>query len=137
VGLSKTTRTVWLSTFTNCMSSNTPRVVAAVAGSRAYSALKTTSSAVNGVPSCQVTPRLSFQVTLLPSAATPPLARLGISAASTGCSSPSASQRASGSNKMRAASASLVPVAKCGFSCVGPCHDRIFSTPPPPRRVGA
>jgi hypothetical protein len=31
--------------------------------------LKTTSSAVNGLPSCQVTPRLSFQVTDLPSAA--------------------------------------------------------------------
>ena len=44
-------------------------VTAAVAGSSAYSQLKTTSSAVNGLPSCQVTPCFSFQVTDLPSAA--------------------------------------------------------------------
>ena len=54
-------------------------VVAAVAGSMAYCQLKTTSSAVKGAPSCQVTPFFSFQMTDLPSAATPPFSRLGIS----------------------------------------------------------
>ena len=53
-------------------------VVAAVAGSFAYSQLKTTSSAVNGLPSCQVTPCFSFQVTDLPSAARVPSSRPGI-----------------------------------------------------------
>ena len=111
-------------------------VVAAVAGSIAYNQLKTTSSAVKGTPSCQVTPRLSFHTTDLPSAATPPLSRLGISAASTGSRLASASQLASGSWKMRQPSASLVPVAKCGFSSVGPCQNSSLSAPPPPRRVG-
>ena len=41
--------------------------MAAVAGSIAYSQLNTTSSAVKGWPSCQVTPFFSFQVTDLPS----------------------------------------------------------------------
>jgi hypothetical protein len=59
--------------------------------------LKITSSAVNGSPSCQVTPRFSFQTTLRPSAARPPLSRLGISAASTACRFASASHCASGS----------------------------------------
>src|SRR5262249_29723560 len=31
---------------------------------------------------------------------------------------------------------SLVPVAKCGFSSVAPCHHSTFSGPPPPRFVG-
>ena len=44
-------------------------MVAAVAGSLAYSQLKTTSSAVNGLPSCQLTSCFSFQITDLPSAA--------------------------------------------------------------------
>src|SRR5215475_7329131 len=64
-------------------------VVAAVAGSEAYSALNTTSSAVKGWTSCHFTSVLSFHVTDMPSAATPPFSRLGISAASTGKSSPS------------------------------------------------
>src|SRR5215471_3761105 len=38
---------------------------------------------------------------------------------------------------MREPSWSLVPVAKCGFSSVGDCHQRTFSAPPPPRFVGA
>jgi hypothetical protein len=76
---------------------NWPTVVAAVAGLRANSQLKTTSSAVNGLPSCHVTSRLSFHTTVLPSAATPPLARVGISAASTGTIFPSASKTTSGS----------------------------------------
>src|SRR6202790_3950843 len=37
---------------------------------------------------------------------------------------------------MREASWSLVPVAKCGLSRVGPCHHKSFSAPPPPRLVG-
>ena len=113
-----------------------PNVTHADAGSDAYCQLKTTSSAVNGLPSCHCTPRLSFQVTDLPSAASPPFSRLGISAASTGKRSPSGSQRASGSWKMREASCSLVPVAKCGLSNVGPCHQSTLSAPPPPRLVG-
>src|SRR6267142_2831839 len=47
-------------------------VVAAVAGSAAYSQLKTMSSAVNGLPSCQTTFFFSFQVIDLPSFATAP-----------------------------------------------------------------
>jgi hypothetical protein len=61
------------------------------AGSVAYCQLKTTSSAVNGWPSCHCTFFFSFQVVDRPSAAMPPLARLGISAASTGTITPSAS----------------------------------------------
>ena len=72
-------------------------VVAAVAGFLAYSQLKTTSSAVNGLPSCQVTPCFSFQVTDLPSAARVPSSRPGMEAASTGLRLPSGSQPASGS----------------------------------------
>ena len=59
-------------------------VVAAVAGSAAYCQLKTQSSAVNGLPSCQFTPCFSFQVTDMPSVARPPFSRLGISAARSG-----------------------------------------------------
>ena len=72
-------------------------MVAAVAGSLAYSQLKTTSSAVNGLPSCQVTPCFSFHTTDLPSAASVPSSRPGIEAASLGLRLPSASQAASGS----------------------------------------
>ena len=72
-------------------------VIIAAAGSAAYAAVKTTSSAVKGLPSCQVTPRLSFQVTVRPSADRPPLPRLGISAAICGTRLPSLSQPASGS----------------------------------------
>ena len=53
--------------------------------------LQTTSSALNGTPSCQVTFFLSFQVVDSPSGAIPPLARVGISAARTGTGTPSAS----------------------------------------------
>ena len=85
------------STRSTFMSLKAPSVVAAVAGSVANCQLKTKSSAVKGAPSCQVTPRLSFQITDRPSAATPPFSRLGISAARIGCSTPSASKRASAS----------------------------------------
>src|SRR5262252_8494702 len=37
---------------------------------------------------------------------------------------------------MREPSWSLVPVAKCGLRRVAPCHQRVFSGPPPPRLVG-
>jgi len=74
-----------------------PLVVQALAGSAAYSQLKTTSSAVNGLPSCHCTFFLSFQVTDRPSFATAPFCRLGTSAASTGTKLPSGSQTASGS----------------------------------------
>ena len=72
-------------------------MVAAVAGFLAYCQLKTTSSAVNGLPSCHFTPCFSFQVTDLPSAASVPSSRFGIEAARNGLRFPSASQPASGS----------------------------------------
>src|SRR5688572_22746402 len=92
VGFLKVIFAVWLSTLSmRAMSVYAPDVTAAVAGSAAYSQLKTTSSAVNGLPSCQFTPRLSFHVTEVPSRATPPFCTLGISAASTGMRLPSGS----------------------------------------------
>ncbi len=97
VGLGKVTRIVCESILSTLTSLKTPEVTAAVAGSLAYSQVKTQSSAVNGCPSCQVTPRLSFQVTLLPSAATPPFSRVGTSAARMGTRLPSLSQLPSGS----------------------------------------
>src|SRR5713101_10042853 len=97
VGLSKAILTVWLSIFWTFMSLYDPIVTAAVAGSVAYSQLKTTSSAVKGLPSCHWTPFLSFQVTDLPSLATPPFCTLGISAARTGDRLPSGSHDARGS----------------------------------------
>ena len=59
-------------------------LVDAVAGSATYSQLKTQSSAVKGLPSCQTTPFLSCHVTDLPSLAMPPFCAVGISAARTG-----------------------------------------------------
>src|SRR5947207_4025012 len=86
-------------TFTVCESSasicftlrNSPTWGDAVAGSAAYSQLKTTSSAVNGLPSCHVTLRLRRHVTLVPSFDTPPFCRLGTSRASAGTMLPSVS----------------------------------------------
>ena len=111
-------------------------MIVAVAGSLAYSQVKTTSSAVNGRPSCHFTPRFSFHTTDLPSAATVPSSRFGIAAASIGRRLPSLSQPASGSKKMREASRFELPPAKWGLSRVGACHNRILIEPPPPRRVG-
>src|SRR5262249_39875070 len=68
-----------------------------VAGSITYCQVKTTSSAVNGLPSCQVTPRLSRHVTDRPSRASRPLATVGTSSERTGMRLPSASYDASGS----------------------------------------
>jgi hypothetical protein len=69
----------------------------AVAGSEQYSHVKTQSSAVKGLPSCQLTPRLSFHVTDLPSRASPPFCTVGISAARLGARLPSGSHEARGS----------------------------------------
>ena len=88
---------MWSSTFSTVRSLQTAIVARRVAGSFTYSEVKTQSSAVKGLPSCQVTPFFSFQVTDLPSAARPPFSRLGISAARIGTRLPSLSQPASGS----------------------------------------
>ena len=48
-----------------------------MAGSEAYSQLNTQSSAVNGLPSCHLTPFFSFQVTDLPSLASAAVLRVG------------------------------------------------------------
>ena len=98
VGFLKTILTVWLSSVSiRSMSRYEPCVVAAVAGSMTYSQLKMTSSAVNGLPSCQTTFFLSRQVTDVPSFATWPFWRLGTSAASIGTRLPSGSYDPSGS----------------------------------------
>ena len=97
VGFLKVILTVRSSIFSTVMSRWMPMVTVAVAGSRAYSQLNTTSSAVNGLPSCHLTPGFSFQVTDMPSAERPPFCSEGISAASTSFMLPSASQQASGS----------------------------------------
>src|SRR6185436_2297495 len=69
VGLSNTTRTVCASTFSTALTLvYAPGVKAPVAESVANCQLNTTSSALNGAPSCQVTPRLSFHVVARPSA---------------------------------------------------------------------
>src|SRR5262245_25566041 len=62
-----------------------------------YRYVKRTSFAVNGTPSDHLMPGLSFHVTDLPSGATWPFSRDGISAARKGTSWPSASKLASGS----------------------------------------
>ena len=68
-----------------------------MAGSVAYSQLKTTSSAVKGFPSCHWTFFFSFHVTDVPSLEMPPFATVGISAARFGVRLPSGSNDASGS----------------------------------------
>ena len=91
-GRAKPILIVWLSTLSIfAISRYEPSVTAAVAGSITNSHVKTTSSAVNGLPSCQVTPFLRRQVTEVPSFASKPLATDGISAASTGTRLPSGS----------------------------------------------
>src|SRR5262249_17808822 len=92
VGVLNTILTVWLSTLSmRAMSRYCPEVVAAVAESAAYSQLNTTSSAVNGLPSCHATFFRSRQVTDNPSLATDPFWRVGTSAARTGTTLPSGS----------------------------------------------
>src|SRR5688500_6078758 len=97
VGLLNVTRIVCESSLSTLTSLQTPLVTAAVPGSLAYSQVKMQSSAVNGWPSCQVTPRFNFQVTDLPSADKPPFSREGTSAARIGNRLPSASHEPSGS----------------------------------------
>ena len=98
VGRLNTSLTVCASSAsTRSRSCTTPRRGEPVAGSDTYSQLNTTSSAMKGCPSCQVTPCFSYQVTDRPSFATPPLSTVGISRARIGISAPSASKEASGS----------------------------------------
>ena len=72
-------------------------MIAEVAGSDTYSQVNTTSSAVNGLPSCQVTPRFSRQVTHVRSLESVPAETLGTSVARMGTTLPSGSKPASGS----------------------------------------
>src|SRR5437867_7928970 len=83
---------VWLSSLSmDLMSRYWPCVVAAVPGSMTNSQLKTTSSAVNGLPSCQVTFFFNRHVTDRPSLLTMPFCTLGTSAARIGKMLPSGS----------------------------------------------
>ena len=66
-------------------------------GSMANCQLKTTSSAVKGAPSCQVTFFLSRHSTQRPSFAMPPFLSVGNSSASTGAKVPSPCGAARGS----------------------------------------
>src|SRR5258708_30477760 len=109
-----------------------PMVSVAVAGFLAYSQVKTTSSAVKGWPSCQVTPFFSFQVTDLPSAASVPSSRPGIVSARTGRRLPSPSQPASGSQHTHHPSRSLPPPPQRGFRHLRPPPHSALHTPPPP-----
>src|SRR5205085_11542342 len=84
VACAKSTLIVYWSTFDTLTSLYVPVVTAAVAGSEAYSQLKTQSSAVKGWPSCHLTPCFSFQTTHRRSLSTVPASTLGTSAASTG-----------------------------------------------------
>src|SRR2546426_1907693 len=118
------------------MSRYWPIVTADVAGSMTYSQLKTTSSAVKGLPSCHTTFFFRRQVTDNPSFATCPFWRLGTSAASTGTMFPSGSYAPSGSEKTRAAAWPFGPLAKGGFKGVGACHPDVLTLPPPPRFLG-
>src|SRR6185295_1961201 len=96
VGCVKVTFTVWESrASTRRTLRKTPTCGDAVAGSAAYSQLKTTSAAVKGVPSCHWTLRLSRQVTTVPSLDTPPFWTLGSSRASDGTMLPSTSNHTS------------------------------------------
>src|SRR2546428_2821789 len=98
VGDLNTSFTVWLSSLSILvMSRYWPMVTAAVAGSITYSQLKTTSSAVKGLPSCHTTFFLSRHVTDRPSLATRPFWRLGASAARTGRMLPSGAYDPGGS----------------------------------------
>ena len=89
---------VWLSSLSiRAMSLYAPEVTAAEAGSAAYSQLKTMSSAVKGLPSCQATFFFSLQVTDVPSFEIPPFWSVGTSAARTGWRLPSGSNEQRGS----------------------------------------
>src|SRR5262245_4819914 len=128
---------VWLSGLSiRAMSLYAPEVTAVEAGSATHSQVATTSSAVNGFPSCHVTFFLSFQVTDSPSFEIPPFWRVGTSAARTGSRLPSGSNEHRGSWKIREASVSFVPGDRWGFRMTGACHHKVLTGPPPPRFVG-
>src|SRR5438552_7292711 len=91
------------------------------------------SSVVSGVPSDHLTPVFIFHVTVVPSEAIPPLARVGTCWARTATGTPSGPMLASGSRTMRAASESLDPWARYGLRMVGPWANRILRSPPCPR----
>jgi len=98
-------------------------VDAADLGSAMSEKVKATSSALKGVPSDHLTFWRSFHVTVMRSADTPPLATVGISAARPFASGfASGPYDASGSVTRRAASLSLMPVARCGLRIVGACQ---------------
>jgi hypothetical protein len=82
---------------TRAISRYWPVDTASVAGSAAYSHVKTTSSAVKGLPSCHWTPFFSLRVTDKPSRATSPFWTVGTSATRTGTMLPSGSNDTSGS----------------------------------------
>src|SRR5262249_23257513 len=124
-GLWKTTRIVWLSTFSTLMSLYVAMLTDAVAGSATYSHVNTQSSAVNGLPSCHATLFLRCHVTDLPSLARPPFWAVGISAARTAERLPSGSQDASGSEEDGRPSLSLGPGAEGGGSAVAPLRPRL------------
>src|SRR5256885_14510846 len=90
-----------------------------------YVYVKTTSSAEKGEPSEYLTPCLSFHVTVVRSAETPPLATVGISAARRRTGAPLLSNAASGSRMTRDASESLVPVDWWPLRIVGACQYKI------------
>ena len=92
--------------------------------------MKTTSSAVNGVPSDHMT-SLRVQVISVRSSEMP-LPAVGMNSARAGSSTPSGPNRASGSSVRLAASASLVPPESKTFACDGACHCRSSNSPPWP-----
>ena len=138
LGSLKLTTTVFGSLASTFVTPSAVSVVdAAVLGSAMYCQVKTTSSAVSGVPSDHLMSGLSFQVMLFWSLETPPFSSVGISAARTGTGLPSGSSAASGSSTRRLASWSLVPWARWLLRMVGACQYRIFNVPPWPRPPAA
>src|SRR5438105_11329285 len=99
-----------------------PDVAAAVSLVVTYFQVKTTSSAVNALPSDHFRPDFSFHVTVLPSAENPPLALVWISVTRLATGLPSAPIEASGSVTSRDASKSFVPCARCEFKIVTACQ---------------
>src|SRR5262245_14312215 len=89
---------VWLSSLSiRTMSLYAPEVTAVEAGSATHSHVATTSSALNGFPSCQATPFFNRHVTDVPSFEIPPFWGVGTSAARIGRRFPSGSNEHRGS----------------------------------------
>src|SRR2546428_12338539 len=114
------------------MSRYWPIVTADVAGSMTYSQLKTTSSAVKGLPSCHTTFFFRRQVTDNPSFATCPFWRLGTSAPSTGTTLPSGSYSPSGCQNSPCAPFPLVAAAQSGSERLRGSQRQLVFDPPPP-----